>query len=122
MVPGRGVGRVSGNNGHKKASERDRLQPVPAGGPGYRSQTLLERVQETILTIDRELAIARDAEYREALVKTAYRLRDLSLYIQLHESARVSAPAAKSSRTAVSFRARARIARAKISPAHNPVS
>jgi len=113
---------MSGNSGHKRASEKETLKPVPAGASVYRSHTLRERVQETILAIDRELSLARNAEYREALVRTAYRLRDLSLYMQLHESTRISAPGARSSGTAPQFRARTRVSRAKISPVHNPVN
>lgn len=47
---------------------------------------LHNRVREAILAIDTELSTARDVEYRQALVKTGYALRNLSLHIQRQES------------------------------------
>lgn len=38
---------------------------------------LAKRIHETILTLDSELIIAVDTQYREQLVKAAYSLRNL---------------------------------------------
>jgi hypothetical protein len=59
------------------------------GIPGnfrFEGSTLQDLLREATMAIDKKLPHVKNGEYRKVLIDTAYKLRDLSLRLQLEES------------------------------------